>query len=288
MPWTHFLSATGRFDVVVVHNRHGRLASHLQRGSQALGECRRVLRSGGRVVVIERGAVSGLKALFQPRTGFRSDGDHRWNARSGRFSRSSIARRPRRLSFRRRTESGVTARAGDLLEGHALVRPRVPSRLRPESRPIGGKGFALHGSASMQLELDVFTADEIARAAGVPREAIQRLVDAGTLKPVPGSAYFDTRTAVRAALRARRETAGMQPGGPGPFRHGHARGEGRFGLASSLLHGAALALLVWTTSGAVDIGATTPRERLVFLGAPGARRWRRGRRPSSASARQAN
>ena len=40
-------------------------------------------------------------------------------------------------------------------------------------------------------------------------------------------------------------------------------------LASSLLHGAVLALLIWTTSSAVDMGATTPRERLVFLGAPG-------------------
>ena len=58
----------GGFDVVVVQNRHSGLASHLQRGSHALGECRRVLRSGGRIIVIERGAVSGLKAFFQPRT----------------------------------------------------------------------------------------------------------------------------------------------------------------------------------------------------------------------------
>ena len=55
------------FDVVVVHNRNGRLASLLERGSRTLAECRRVLRPGGRTVVIERGAASGLKALFQPR-----------------------------------------------------------------------------------------------------------------------------------------------------------------------------------------------------------------------------
>jgi ubiquinone/menaquinone biosynthesis C-methylase UbiE len=55
------------FDAAVVHNRDGRLTSLLHRGSQTLAECRRVLRSGGRVVVIERGAASGLKALFKPR-----------------------------------------------------------------------------------------------------------------------------------------------------------------------------------------------------------------------------
>jgi ubiquinone/menaquinone biosynthesis C-methylase UbiE len=55
------------FDVVVVHNRNGRLASLLERGSRALADCRRVLRPGGRAVVIERGVASGLKALFQPR-----------------------------------------------------------------------------------------------------------------------------------------------------------------------------------------------------------------------------
>jgi ubiquinone/menaquinone biosynthesis C-methylase UbiE len=57
----------GAFDVVVVQNRHGGFASHLQRDSRALGECRRVLRSGGRILVIERGEVSGLKAFFQPK-----------------------------------------------------------------------------------------------------------------------------------------------------------------------------------------------------------------------------
>jgi ubiquinone/menaquinone biosynthesis C-methylase UbiE len=61
--------STGSFDVVVVHNRNGRLASLIHdAGAQLLREWRRVLRSGGRIVVLERGAATGLKALFQPRT----------------------------------------------------------------------------------------------------------------------------------------------------------------------------------------------------------------------------
>jgi ubiquinone/menaquinone biosynthesis C-methylase UbiE len=56
------------FDLVVVHNRDGQLAnlSDAQR-SKALQEFRRVLRPGGRVVVIEKGTPSGLAALFQSR-----------------------------------------------------------------------------------------------------------------------------------------------------------------------------------------------------------------------------
>jgi protein TonB len=135
-------------------------------------------------------------------------------------------------------------------------------------RPIGGKGFASHGSAPMLPELDVFTADEIARAAGVPREVIHRLLQEGTLRPVPGSVFFDTGTAVHAARRARQEAAALRPGGS-PVSPGTREEKGASALASSVLHGVVLALLVWTTSGAADIAATTPRERLVFLGGPG-------------------
>jgi ubiquinone/menaquinone biosynthesis C-methylase UbiE len=56
----------GSFDVVVVHNRVGQLADHIN-DVRVLGECRRVLRSGGRVVVLDKGSPSGLAAIFQPR-----------------------------------------------------------------------------------------------------------------------------------------------------------------------------------------------------------------------------
>jgi ubiquinone/menaquinone biosynthesis C-methylase UbiE len=56
------------FDLVVAHNRNGQLAhlSETQR-SQALQEFRRVLRSGGRIVVIEKGTPTGLTAIFRAR-----------------------------------------------------------------------------------------------------------------------------------------------------------------------------------------------------------------------------
>jgi ubiquinone/menaquinone biosynthesis C-methylase UbiE len=56
------------FDLVVAHNRNGQLSglSDTQR-SRAFLEFRRVLRSGGRIVVIDKGTPSGLTAIFQAR-----------------------------------------------------------------------------------------------------------------------------------------------------------------------------------------------------------------------------
>lgn len=57
------------FDLVVAHNRTGQLTSlsETQR-SHAFQECRRVLRSGGRIVVIDKGTPSGLTAIFHARS----------------------------------------------------------------------------------------------------------------------------------------------------------------------------------------------------------------------------
>jgi periplasmic protein TonB len=137
------------------------------------------------------------------------------------------------------------------------------------TEPTGGKGFAFYTCASMLSQLDVFTIDEIARAAGVPRAAVQRLMDSGELKSVAGSGFFDTQTAVMAGSKARRDAAAGVASSPASTSTTNREDQGLSAVVSSLLHGALLALLLWSTSGAVNMAARTPRERLVFLAGPG-------------------
>jgi ubiquinone/menaquinone biosynthesis C-methylase UbiE len=56
------------FDLVVAHNRNGQLTAldDTQR-SRAILECHRVLRPGGRIVVLDKGTPSGVKAIFHSR-----------------------------------------------------------------------------------------------------------------------------------------------------------------------------------------------------------------------------
>ena len=146
------------------------------------------------------------------------------------------------------------------------------STLFPSSGPNtgrhGGKGFASGTAASMPSQLDVFTIDEIARAAGVPRAALQKLVDSGELKAVNDSGFFDTRAAVLAGHSARRDSV-LTQGSPTSSSSSLREEQGLSAVASSLLHGAVLALLIWSTSGAVNMAATTSHDRLVFLAGPG-------------------
>jgi len=121
----------------------------------------------------------------------------------------------------------------------------------------------------MLSQLDVFTVDEIARAAGVPRAAVQRLVDSGELTSVAASGFFDTQTAVMAGTKARRDAAADVANSLASASTTSREEKGLSAVVSSLLHGALLALLLWTTSGAVNMAAKTPHERLVFLAGPG-------------------
>jgi protein TonB len=124
----------------------------------------------------------------------------------------------------------------------------------------------------MLPQLDVFTIDEVARAAGVPKAAIQRLVDEGELRPVDGTGFFDVRSAVRAGRRARQETAALAETllpSTSSSAAGRVPGQRFSTLASSIAHMGVLALFIWATSGAVEMAATAPRDRLVFVAGPG-------------------
>ena len=67
------------FDLVILHNIDGHLAP-LGAGTRtaAVRECYRVLRTGGRIMAIEAGAPSGLRAVLrqsQPSQGHETTGD---------------------------------------------------------------------------------------------------------------------------------------------------------------------------------------------------------------------
>ncbi len=64
-PWTALPLDTAAFDVVVIRDVLSQLDLH--RRSLALGEVLRVLRPGGRCVVVEGAGRTGLAALLQPR-----------------------------------------------------------------------------------------------------------------------------------------------------------------------------------------------------------------------------
>ena len=72
-------------------------------------------------------------------------------------------------------------------------------------------------------------------------------------------------------MKARREaaTAAESPASTLSSISSHREERGLSAVVSSLLHGALLALLIWSTSGAVDMAAKAPRDRLVFLAGPG-------------------
>jgi len=132
----------------------------------------------------------------------------------------------------------------------------------------------------MSVLTDAFTVDEIARAAGVPRDSVQALLASSGARPLPGTTYFSVEVAVRAGKEARRAIRALTA----PAPSGEAAifslsgvdtvGERRRGMptiASLLVHTVFVVTTLWVTSGPTETApaATTAETRLVFLSRPG-------------------
>src|SRR5688572_30762630 len=131
----------------------------------------------------------------------------------------------------------------------------------------------------MSVLSDVFTVEEIARAAGVPRDAVDALIETGSVRPLPGTAFFEASEAIRAGIEARSVVAAGVGSVCDPdvdifttanrTRFG-VRRKGLPSFASSLIHGAFIVTMLWFTSGAPESApAETRAPRLVFLVSPG-------------------
>jgi protein TonB len=127
---------------------------------------------------------------------------------------------------------------------------------------------------------DVFTADELARAAGVPRASVDALIASGDLRPVPGTRFFASPDAIRGARALRQAArASIAPLAPEPLFSARAGGNlfsGRQArlpaAASSVVHLAILVTVVLLTSGRTETApAPVPVDdaRMVFLVTPG-------------------
>ena len=131
---------------------------------------------------------------------------------------------------------------------------------------------------------DIFTAEEVARAAGVPPSAVRALIAGGEIRLVAGTTFLTAAEAVKAGRRLRAsapvsavDLTPLAP--PEPLfarvvqKSGFAdRQRGVHTVGSSAIHVLLLAVLLWWTSGPTE---TAPIEdhhepaRLVFLMKPG-------------------
>ena len=134
---------------------------------------------------------------------------------------------------------------------------------------------------------DVYTAEEVARAAGVSVPAVRALLASGEIRPVAGTAFLSAAEAVKAGRRLQAEWAAAATAAirsipcadPEPLfarvvqKSGFAdRRRGVHTAGSSVIHAVLLVVLLWWTSGATETATITERHepaRLVFLMTPG-------------------
>src|SRR5262245_1544474 len=128
---------------------------------------------------------------------------------------------------------------------------------------------------------DAFTADEIALASGVPREAVDELVASGELRPASGTSFFAAEDAIRAGRQAREiarrfadprcQTDGSLAtiSGELPASLGRQRALPTF--AASCAQATLVVLMIWLASRHVETAPAPKHQasRLVFLALPG-------------------
>ena len=129
---------------------------------------------------------------------------------------------------------------------------------------------------AVRLLSDVYTLDEVARAAHVPRRAVEELFASSPYKLIDG--YLAPGDALALGRRLRTalltEPVTVSPlFASRPDSTGFARRESRLpALLSSSVHAVLVGLILWATAGTgATAGATPPVEpaRLVFLVTPG-------------------
>jgi TonB family protein len=111
---------------------------------------------------------------------------------------------------------------------------------------------------------EVFTIDEVARAAGVDPVAAHGLLASGELRLIPGTRYIAGAEALEAGRR-------LRSGKPSVKRLGRRPAISTF--ASALVHGAAISALLWfgtrsTETAPIDDGPRMETQ-LVFIMSPG-------------------
>ena len=149
------------------------------------------------------------------------------------------------------------------------------------------------GFMSQAVLAEVFTADEVARAAGVDIAAVRRLIASGELRLVPGTAYVAGADAIAAGRRLRSvvrlPSTSLGPGKPdttyeGDYGNAYVvsafrrttlipRRNAVTAFGSSFIHAAAIGLVLWLTAGATETApvdeVVRTESRLVFLMQPG-------------------
>lgn len=130
---------------------------------------------------------------------------------------------------------------------------------------------------SQALFEEVFTADEVARAAGVAAREVQAIIVSGEIQPIPGTSYVAAPDAIRVGRRLRAAAVARSTSAPHLFAAttGRSVAERRAGLpafASSAFHAGLIAVALWFSAGtdtaAVD-EAPPAATRLVFIMSPG-------------------